>query len=360
MRKYDLFPKVADESFDVRTETGGIITVVTFVFMSVIFVLAFRHRETEATEQHAVLRTGSASASMDIFMDVTVAYPCQLLRVTVQDATGNHPLESERMIKRQRLDGRLGPLSPFVLDTDGGSVFSSCGSCYDAGAADACCLTCFDVAAHFTRANRLVPNLDGIAQCQRDRQAIEIGECCRVVAEIGTTFSCGEILINAGGSAQMPVHYKHDLTYFGDSVNLSHWFAALRFGPAFPGQVNPLDGARWKQRARGFFNYHYQTHLVPTIALGKDGGSVDGNQYAASFSEREIDKTVSKRHPGIAIGFQTSPVAVKVWKRHHAAVQGLTRALAVMGGGFMVGGLVDSCLFWLSERGRRRRVQWRE
>ena len=349
MRKYDLFPKVSDETFETRTSTGGIITIVTFVFMAIVCILAFVNREIETTEQHAVLNT-SASPTTNIHIDISVAYPCQLLQLSLRDLSGNHPFDSDRRIQRQRLDSHLKPLGSFIGDTESKSIFKTCGSCLDSSAPNKCCLTCFDIVSHHKLAGKLVPNLDNVEQCQRDKKAIEDGESCRIIADIETPFSRGELLINAGGETQMPIHYKHELTYFGDNVNLSHWINGMRFGPAFTNQVDTLANTKWQQRGRGFFFYHYRLQVVPTTGFDDQGKRVNGNQYAASFSERPILKTVSKKHPGIAFAFETSAIAVRIWKRYHPMVRWLTQMLAVMGGGFTIGGLVDSFIFNVQRR----------
>ena len=352
MRKYDLFPKVSDESFETRTTTGGIITIVTFAFMAIVCLLAFTNREVETTEQHAILNTSALTSDTftHVYMEVSVAYPCQLLQVSLRDVSGNHAFDSQRKIERQRLDTHLKPLGPLVADTDPKSLMKTCGSCLDPSEPGKCCLTCVDIAAHHKLAGKPVPNMDNAEQCRRDKRTVEDGEACRIVADIGTTFSRGELLISAGGETRMPVHYKHDLTYFGENVNLSHWIQSVRFGPEYAGQVDTLANTKWQQRGRGFYFYHYRLQIVPTTGFNEHGRRVDGYQYSASFSERPILKTVSKKHPGIALAFETSAIAVRIYKRYHPMVRWLTQMLAVMGGGFTIGGLVDSFVFNMQRR----------
>jgi len=344
MRKFDLFPKVSDDSFTVRTKSGGIITLITFAFM--IFIVLVESKSvvfSEIKQEAALIQNQGYDKPMKIFFNITVAYPCHLLHVRVQDVTGNHQLSFSKTITRQRLDTHLEPLEAPISDNDPKSIFSSCGDCRG-GNYTKCCLTCFDVAASYKLQGKLVPNLSGVTQCEREKKVISEGETCRITADLVTTFSKGEVLISAGGEIPMPVHFKHDLTFFGDNVNLSHWIHTLRYGPSFKGLNNPLDNSRWLQRARGFSFYRYTTSIVPTLSY-TEGRPIESNQYSASFSEKQIQKAVSKHHPGIAFVFDTAPIVVKMYSVKQSLGTYLTGICAILGGGFTVGGLIDSFLF---------------
>lgn len=345
MRKFDLFPKVADDSFDVRTKAGGMISLITFLFMFIIVIIQIKDNSKQIIKQRPIIEASSKGAQQptSVFFNITVAYPCQLLQIKIQDITGNHQINFAKKITRQRLDMHFNPLSAPISDDDPQSIFNSCGSCYESNYSK-CCLTCFDVASSYKLQDKLVPNFDRIEQCNRDRKSIDDKETCQLYGELSTTFSKGQILINAGGQIQLPVHYKHDLTYFGDNVNLSHWINKFRFGPDFDGLKNPLDNSRWLQRGRGFYFYHYSVNLVKTIT-----SSVVGNQYSASFNQYKIEKTVSKRHPSIAFDFDTSPIAVQLYVEKKSLLNFLISLFAILGGGFTIGGLIDSCIFSMNK-----------
>jgi len=67
---------------------------------------------------------------LEIFLNMTVAYPCQLIQIQVLDASGNHQLNAKREIYRQRLDAYYRPLDKIISDDDPKSVFKECGKCY--------------------------------------------------------------------------------------------------------------------------------------------------------------------------------------------------------------------------------------
>ncbi|OHT17097.1 hypothetical protein TRFO_41279 [Tritrichomonas foetus] len=351
MRKFDLFPKVSDDSFDVRTITGGVISIFTFITLMFIAFVEIVSNRPNKIKQRAIFedyRTVKPQP-LTIFFNMTVSYPCHLLHISVQDVSGNHQMPSNQKIIRQRLDSHYKPLSQPISDSDPKSIFSSCGNCYGSNYSK-CCLTCFDIASSFMLQNKIVPNLDNFEQCKRDRKAIDDQEVCRLSGQISTQFSKGIILINAGGEMKLPVHFKHDLTYFGDNVNLSHYITELRFGPNFDYLRNPLDGGRWYQRGRGFFFYRYKLNLVKTYYEGNPNSQstskkVISNQYSAQFNQYKIEKTVSKRHPGIAFDFDTAPIAVQMYIEKKSTLKFITKLLAIIGGAFTLGGLFDSLVY---------------
>lgn len=341
MRKFDLFPKVNNEEFDTRTKTGGFISILTFIFMLIIIYVEISDGSKAVIKQRLILdeTINDMSQHTLVYFNLTVGYPCHLLTISIQDITGNHQLEYTKKITRQRLDKNHNPIAPPIQDIDRKNILNICGSCHGSNYTK-CCPTCFDIAASFRLQNQLVPNLDNFEQCTRDQKAISDQENCQIIGELSTQFSKGQILINAGGQIQMPIHYKHDLTYFGDNANLSHWITTFRFGPDFDGLKNPLDNSRWLQRARGFFFYRYSLNLVKTIS-----GKVTGNQYSAAANQFQISKTVSKRHPAIAFDFDTSPIVVKFNVEQRSILQMLTNLFAILGGGFTIGSLIDSFFF---------------
>lgn len=278
--------------------------------------------------------------NITIHLDMTIAYPCQMIRVALRDFSGNHEFDFKRKLTRQRMSPELKPFAPPLDDMNPRSPHSQCNSCY--GGKKDCCLTCQDVIAAFTLANKMVPNLDGIAQCQRDRMTIDDRETCKLIGELTTDLERGEIVIQSGGDTKLPMDYKADLSLFGDSINMSHWIHQLSFGE--PAGTSTLDGAHWQQREYGYFQYNYRAHLVHTLREN----STNGYQYSAQFNHKKIEKSVTKRRPGISIRFEKSPYSVKIVTERISLGSVLTRLLAVIGGCFALAGAIDSLLFGLS------------
>ncbi|KAH0786056.1 endoplasmic reticulum-Golgi intermediate compartment protein 3 [Histomonas meleagridis] len=263
----------------------------------------------------------------------------------VQDITGNHQLTATQSISRQRLDSSHRPIDPTeIFDNDQKSIFSKCGSCYGSNYSE-CCLTCFDVVSAFKLQNKLVPNLRNVDQCVRDKKAISDGESCRIKAKVRTSFSSGRITLRAGGNTKMPIHYKNDFSYLGESANLSHWIHELRFGEGVKEFINPLDNSQYLQYGPGFYHFKYTATIVPSVYTLDNGEKIETNQYSVTFSPKQITKTISKQHPSIDFVFETSPISVETVKTTKGYLQLITGICAIIGGGFTLGGLLDRLLY---------------
>ena len=345
MRKFDIYPKVQDESFNIRTTSGGVITIITFIFMFIVAIKELTSFKRIETKQQACVQSHFIKQQNDlqIFLNITVAYPCELLQIKVLDASGNYQLNAKQDIRRQRLDALYMPLGKEISDSDPESIFQKCGNCYGSNYTK-CCHSCIDVANSFILQGEFVPNLNTIDQCTRDHKSIAEGETCRITARLSTKFSKGQLLIKPGGTLETPFHYKYDLSYFGDNVNLTHQIHTLRFGRDFKGLVNPLDNYTRLQLKNGFFFFRYNCELVPTIT--RDIFNQEpANQYSASSSEKEITKSITKKHPAIAFDFDTAPIAVRFIQEKRSISGFITQLCAILGGGFTLGGFIDSFIF---------------
>jgi hypothetical protein len=333
-----LFPKVSDDEFAVRTKIGGWISVLSILLIFVIIPLEVRRLHDPGYTQSMFLRAAPPSHNLlPIRINITVAYPCQLLRIGLRGWSG------QMRILRQRLDPALRPFTPFSDDADPGGIFATCGRCY--GGPLECCLTCFDIIASLSLGGSTDSPVHKFHQCERDFHSIADGEGCRLAVAIDTELERGEVVVFAGGDTKLPTEYQNDLSHFGDAVNLSHWIHHVGFGPLFDAFSNPLDATHVVQNV-SFSQFHYTLHLVRSFA------ETMTNQYSASFVGREITKVVTKRRPVISFKFDTSPFVVKFGSRKMSIAQIATNIVAVIGGGFALLGIVDSTV-WHFTRKRR-------
>lgn len=345
MRKFDIYPKVQDDSFNIRTVSGGVVTLVTFLFMIIVAIKEAATFNRVEIKQHAVVQSQfiKETKEIEIFFNATIAFPCQLLQLKVIDASGNPQPNARSEIIRQRLDTHFKPLENPIADTDPKSLFQQCGSCLGANVSK-CCLTCTDIANSFRLMNDFVPNIDNNEQCNRDMKNIKDQEACRIEAKMSTHFTKGRFMVSVGGIVETPVGYKYDLSYFGNNVNLTHIIHTLRFGRDFEGLRNPLDNYTCNQLKRSHFVYRYLIDLVPTITNDVEN-QIPANQYSASQSTREITKTETKRFPAITFDFDTAPVATRFIIEKQSLNSFLTQLCAILGGGFTLGGFIDSFIF---------------
>jgi hypothetical protein len=214
-------------------------------------------------------------------------------------------------------------------------------------------MTCFDIIASLSLSGSATPAVSHFPQCVRDYASISDGETCRLSVQFETDLAAGEFVILAGGDARLPVHYRTDLTYFGDGVNLSHWIAHAAFGAPAPDLGSPLAGAEVVQERVGFFEYRYRLKLVKSYS---ERATHESNEYgySASFTEREIVKTVTKRRPMIALAFETSPLAVRIVREREAIAVVSTEIVAIVGGAVALLRICDAVVW----RFARRRIAW--
>jgi hypothetical protein len=344
MKVFDLFPKVSDDEFAVRTKSGGWISLLSILLIFVIIPLGVQQLHDPGYEQSMAARTPHPSHDLlPIRINMTVAYPCQLLRVALRDSSGHHEFNARKRVLRQRLDPMLRPFTPFSDDAHPGGVFATCGRCY--GGVLECCITCFDIIASLSLTGSTDLHVHQYPQCERDLHSIADGEGCRLAVSLDTELDRGAVVILAGGDTQLPTDYKNDLSFLGDSVNLSHWIDHLGFGRKFEAFSNPLDATHVVQKVN-FSQFHYSLHLV------KSFGETVTNQYSVSFVDREITKVVTKRTPIISFKFDSSPFVVKFRSRKKSVNQITTNIVAIIGGGFALLGIVDSTV-WHFTRKRR-------
>jgi len=76
-----------------------------------------------------------------------------------------------------------------------------------------------------------------------------MGEGCRIYGKLQVAKVAGNIHIAPGKAYQQQGMHVHDLQPFrGLDLDVSHAIRKLSFGSAYPGQRNPLNGARFDQR----------------------------------------------------------------------------------------------------------------
>jgi hypothetical protein len=129
------------------------------------------------------------------------------------------------------------------------------------------------------------------------------------------------------------------------TFNASHTFRRLSFGPAFPGQVSPLDGVS-SVPTEGPAAFQYHLRVVPTVYERLHGPPIDSRQYSASDFVQEYDaRSAPNVHPGLWLRYDFSPTMVRRVEVRRTFLQFLTSLCAILGGVFTISGLVDQCIY---------------
>jgi hypothetical protein len=145
-----------------------------------------------------------------------------------------------------------------------------------------------------------------------------------------------------------------------DMFNASHTINHLAFGPIFPGQVAPLDGATSSSSVSSAANYQYHIKVVPTIYefLGGITGkrTIDSQQFSASdfLQTQETSEGGQFIHPGIWFRYDFSPIMVRLVETRRSFLQFLTSLCAILGGVFAISGLFDTIAFRATENSKTK------
>jgi hypothetical protein len=108
----------------------------------------------------------------------------------------------------------------------------------------------------------------------------------------------------------------------------------------------------------------YFVKLVPTIYTPLGGDTVHTYQFSVTEHLRKIDpRTVTVESaqgvlPGVFFNYEPSPLRARIEEKRRSLGHFLTRVFAIIGGVFVVMGLVDALLFRAMEewaKGRRRK-----
>lgn len=179
-------------------------------------------------------------------------------------------------------------------------------------------------------------------------------------------FAPGLNLGNYGGHSHQlnPYTYKQDL----QSFKLTHEIFALSFGPSYPDMVPQLAILvltskahalkNYKQKHTGVVRQTYFLELVPTIYKEYYSYPLFTNQYSVTNHTEVMDlnrpltqlpgntsETNSRlTFSGLYFSFELSPMLISITRNSKSFLHLLTRLCAVVGGAWVVFGLLFSTL----------------
>lgn len=376
LSKLDAFPKVRDNDFFTRTAFGGVVTVMSSVFMVILF--ASELREYFITDMtHELFVDTSRGERMTIHFDITFPrLACSLVHVDAMDVGGDRQMDVKHAVYKTRLDasgepirvqgepvGELAPaLGPPKLVSDD-NVTTYCGSCYGAETQpEQCCNTCDEVKEAYRKRGWQLADGAGKEQCSRENVlrsvAEQEGEGCHVRGELSVNKVAGNFHVAPGKMSSttggMPLVLQQWLGLASRATyDVSHVIHHLSFGTHFPGQKNPLDGAvrgdvqtTGSDVASGVHQYFIK--VVPTVYETTRRGAVaviSSNQYSVTENYHTLTSG-STSMAGVYFFYDLSPIKVRFKERRRSTLLELvTSCFAIVGGVFTVAGLVDGFVY---------------
>lgn len=362
LKNLDAYPKIKDDFYD-RTRSGGVITVISSIIIFFLFISEIRLYLFSATETKLIVDT-SRGERLRVNFDVTFPHlACSLVSVDTMDVSGEQHYDITHDIVKTRIDstgnvigsrqdGVGAPKIERPLQRHGGRLEqgeSYCGSCFGAEKTDdQCCNSCEEVQEAYRNRGWGLTNVDLIDQCKREGfvQKIkeETGEGCNIKGFLEVSKVAGNFHFACGKSFHHPnLNVPEILDLQLGSFNISHKINRLTFGKDFPGAVNPLDGAEWKEPALSGI-YQYFIKVVPTIYTDIRGRKIHSNQFSVTEHYRD-GNTYPKSPAGVYFFYDFSPIKVIFTEENKSFLHFLTNVCAIIGGVFTVAGIIDSFVY---------------
>ncbi|KAL3814420.1 hypothetical protein ACJIZ3_015688 [Penstemon smallii] len=362
LRDLDAYPKI-NEDFYSRSLSGGLVTIVSSIIITLLFLSEFRLYLHTVTDTKLVVDT-SRGGKLRINFDVTFPHiPCTLLSLDAMDISGERHMNIRHDIFKKRIDshgnvievrqeGIGAPKIEKPLQRHGGRLEHNetyCGSCYGAETSDDdCCNSCEEVREAYRKKGWGLTNPDSIDQCKREgfvqKVKDEEGEGCNIHGSLEVNKVAGSFHFAPGKSFQAFVNLLELFALQTESYNISHTINKLTFGDSIPGIVNPLDGVRWMQESRSGI-YQYFIKVVPTFYTSIRGHTIQSNQFSVTeyYKSSELDQFETP--PGVFFFYELSPIKVTFTEEHASFLHFLTHICAIVGGTFTVAGIIDSFIY---------------
>uniref|UniRef100_A0A061RHV7 Endoplasmic reticulum-golgi intermediate compartment protein 3-like n=1 Tax=Tetraselmis sp. GSL018 TaxID=582737 RepID=A0A061RHV7_9CHLO len=337
----------AEEHLVKQTYSGALVTIAGCVLALFLFIHELQYYlKTDIHTEMGVDKT--RREKLRISFNITFpALPCEVLTLNTVDAAGKHEsdlaTDGDIVVHKYRLD-RFGmhmddeeyvPSFPLhVIDAARGvqldpqakkdqemiqSALDNFEGCNIFGYLDVMRVSgSFHIGMHsqtFIHLRQTQRNI--IDAIRRFRQALETGR--------SATNNVLEIV--------------HDTTL----INVSHYIHELRFGPNFPGRVNPLDGfERVVDHDSGAFKYFLK--VVPTEYHFLSGATMKTNQYSVNEYFHNIGHNEGSL-PSVQFSYDLSAIAVSIRERRRSLAHFAVQVCAVVGGAFAITGMIDRWVY---------------
>lgn len=372
LRLLDAYPKTLEE-FRVKTFAGATVTILSSLFILVLFLSELKDYLTIETKQELFVDT---SRDQKIRININIVFPfvpCHSLSIDAMDISGEQQqAELEHHLFKQRLDkngNRIMEEDPTKSSLgDPGKAVNlqqvisnssiakkeekdECMSCYGAESrAGQCCNTCDEVKTAYRKKGWALDNMEQVKQCEgeAEKESLSQEEGCQAFGHLLVNKVAGNFHFAPGKSFVAHHVHIHDLgSLGGKQFNLTHKINHLSFGDAYPGILNPLDST-YSADQRGSTMTQYYVKIVPTSYhyLATPDSPVYTNQYSVTKHEKQISLLAGDSGlPGVFMMYEFSPMMVKVSERSKSFLHFLTSLCAIVGGVFTVAGLLDAFLY---------------
>jgi len=336
LKQFDVYSKVHDD-YTIKTRSGGIISLVSFAAMLVLFVSEFQTFMTVEIVDHIMVDT---TLNQKLPIGINITFPhlrCDEVSVDTVDSTGENQVNIAGDIQKinLRADGQRSEGDHIAKEGE-------CLSCMEANDTEhKCCNTCSELKDAYADAGLPYYHiLDQAEQCK-----YSVG--CQIAGDVKVNKVGGNVHVALGKSTVRDGKHVHEFNIkdVTDGFNTSHIFHRLTFGEQVPGVESPLEGTS-KVVRQGAGMFHYYIKLVPTLFHGRDG-PVYTNQYSVTESVKNVmvNQGDLTGLPGVFLVYEFNPFMVEKTEKVVPFSHFLTSVSAIIGGVFAVSGLIDSMFY---------------
>eukprot|EP01130_Rhizamoeba_saxonica_P013682 TRINITY_DN585_c0_g1_i2.p1 TRINITY_DN585_c0_g1~~TRINITY_DN585_c0_g1_i2.p1 ORF type:complete len:381 (-),score=75.74 TRINITY_DN585_c0_g1_i2:25-1167(-) len=347
--------------FIIFSITNLVVSIIAGVFMMWLFISEFSIYLSTNLEPELTIDT-TRGQKLKINFEIRFPnMPCGFLSVDAIDKAGEHQLDVDHSIVKNRMDSEGNLLNTkhhkSELRRDEHEVEMDlpddyCGSCYGAETKQLkCCNTCDQVQEAYRGKGWSFTNPGKIEQCSREgfMESIEgqKDEGCVLYGNLEVNKVAGNFHFAPGRSYQKNHAHLHDseMYEFGKGFNLSHTIVTLSFGTEYPGREYPLDSVSKIWNGKNPTVYQYFIKVVPTIYEYGGGEVIDTNQFSVTEYERKAGGDGATSIPGVYFHYDLSPIKVHFKESSESFASFITGICAIIGGIFTVSSIIDSFIF---------------
>ena len=357
LEDFDIFPKFSDRNVNIRTLSGGIISILTTAW--IVFLIAGNLQKIFYPQitSTVVLDNERVEGQRKVFInfDITINTPCSKLHIDLFERDSDPKTDRIDNISRIRIaeNGKLvndelenhvkankKPLPEYPSDY--------CGPCYKENKIHKCCNTCQDVMDVYKAAGLDYYASDNWDQCDKEGVNDFGAESCRIYGKLKVKKQSGYFHIAQGNNIHDSSRaHTHDLQHIKKTDRLDHHIKYLTIGEPVSYYQPPLTDVEMKlppAQNESMWMVSYFLHAVPEKQIGSDK-SVDSYRYSAFPSQRRITKEMKKGYPGIVFYYDFTPMVVVTDQHRPTLREIIVDICGTIGGAFSFAAILDALMF---------------
>ncbi|KAJ2604970.1 hypothetical protein H4R99_001443 [Coemansia sp. RSA 1722] len=318
LRRLDAFNKM-ETVYQDHSSSGGFLSLL--VVFAMLFVVGSEIKQyLEYKQEQSFSVDSNMQHPLQINIGMTVAMPCQLIRVDVLDVSGTS----------QNVHSAI-DLLPVVSKNAFGDVhgYKTVNNIDD--------MHVHDIMAKAAGRRRHTKLPAGIERAKRIDRLEDAA--CYIQGSVMVGKVSGLLHITAYGHGHGGAFVPYRM------LNFTHHIDELSFGPLYPNLVNPLDNT-FHLSSEHFSAFSYFVTVVPTVYIDPGLNVLETNQYAVNeyYRSRADNYDLETKPPGIFFEYHIEPITVTIREKRDGFLSAVVRICAATSGIFATAGLLHQLM----------------